>query len=267
MSRLAAVGMMLSWAVGLSACEPALHVGDLTCAPSDGGASSTMDNGVFNDGALPAPWQTSFEDGFCTYKQDAGFCYEGGGAGYRLVTSPVRTGPFAAAFDLGTADGRDGVRQTRCVREGTLPESAFYSAWYYVPNSVTAAGNWNLFHFRGGRPGQRLLGLWDVSLEVREDGQLTAFVLSLARPGRYRPEAAVPIPIGRWFQLEFFLKRAADATGEIALYQDGEELVRAEGIVTDDTPFGQWYVGNYADSLTPPRSTLYVDDVSVRLGP
>ena len=32
---------------------------------------------------------------------------------------------------------------------------------------------------------------------------------------------------------------------------------------TDDSNFGQWYVGNYADGLEPADSTLYVDDVTI----
>jgi hypothetical protein len=74
----------------------------------------------------------------------------------------------------------------------------------------------------------------------------------------------VPIPIQAWFQLELHLKRAADATGEVALYQDGQLLIDQKGLRTDDTSWGQWYVGNYADALTPPDFTLYVDDVTIR---
>ena len=39
------------------------------------------------------------------------------------------------------------------------------------------------------------------------------------------------------------------------------------GIVTDTTDFGQWYVGNYVHQLTPPESTLYVDDVTILPAP
>jgi hypothetical protein len=60
------------------------------------------------------------------------------------------------------------------------------------------------------------------------------------------------------------LKRAADATGEVALYQDGELLIQATDLITDDSSWGQWYVGNLAQGLTPPDSTLYVDDVTLR---
>lgn len=221
--------------------------------------------GVFNEGPLPAPWQTSFDDGFCSYQYQAGFCYADASSSYRLVTSPAHTGPFAAAFDLEGGDGM-GARQTRCVREGVLPDEAYYGAWYYVPSELSGARDWNLFHFQGGEPGQRLGGLWDVSLAER-DGSLGASVLDLRTNDRHDPAPARPIPLDRWFQLEFYLRSAPDTTGVVALYQDGEELVRVADVITNDTPFSQWYVGNYAGTIAAnsPTSTVYVDDVTVRL--
>jgi hypothetical protein len=60
--------------------------------------------------------------------------------------------------------------------------------------------------------------------------------------------------------------RALDASGEIALYQDGVELVREKDLITDDSPFGQCYVGNWVSSVISTSTiTLHVDDVSVRL--
>ena len=41
--------------------------------------------------------------------------------------------------------------------------------------------------------------------------------------------------------------------------------VHLTGLVTDDTDWGQWYVGNLADALVPPASTVYVDDVTISL--
>jgi hypothetical protein len=237
-----------------------------SCSSADGGAFGMMDNGVYNDGPLPAPWQTSFEDGFCGYRLDAGFCYSDPGAAYRLVSSPVRTGSFAAAFEIGVG-GATGSHQARCVREGQLPKEAYYTAWYYLPESASEPNNWNLFHFQGGEPGSPLHGLWDVSLAELPSGALTSYVRDGLGTRVHEQQDPVPVPIGRWFQLEFYLKRAADATGEVALFQDGVEVIRVTGIRTDDTNFGQWYVGNLAAGLTPSRFTLYVDDVTVRLGP
>ena len=251
--------------VAVSGCEPPLVVGelDLDCR-GQAGARSLNQNGVFNDGPLPAPWRTGFEDGFCSYKEQAGFCYKDDDSEYRIVTSPVRSAPFAAAFDFHPADDA-GERQGRCVREGALLDEAYYGAWYYVPSSLHGSASWNLFHFQGGPPGKMLHGLWDVSMDD-DSGALAVYVVNLFNGARYEATTPVPIPLDRWFQLEFYLKRSAEQTGEIALFQDGAELVRRTDLITDDSPFGQWYVGNWASSVTSTSTiTLYVDDVSVRL--
>lgn len=226
----------------------------------EGGATE-----VNADTPLTAPWKTSFEAGFCNYK-DVGFCYNDDDSSYRLVSSPVRTGQFAAAFDMNPSSV-DGARQTRCVRQGVLPVEAYYGAWYYVPSDLTGAHAWNLFHFQGGRAGTFLHGLWDVSMNDDGGNGYSVFIYNAVTDGHYGQTNPKPIPFDRWFQLEFYLKRAADATGEVVLYQDGEEVVRRTGLVTDETPFGEWYVGNYAMTLdlTPSTVSVYVDDVTVRL--
>lgn len=254
--------------LSLSACsEPTLLVGELGCGESEGGASGGDDISD-DDGLLDAPWQTSFEDSFCSYRRDAGFCYSYEGAGFRLVTSPVRTGPFAAAFDL-DMDVPNFQHQARCVREGALPEAAVYGAWFYIPSGASDPENWNLVHFQGGEPGQRgpRAGTWDVTVGQSRTGELALYVADLRRETRHEQLDPVPLPTDRWFHLEFYLKRAADPTGEVALFQDGKELIRVSGVVTDDNTVTEWYVGNYALSLSPAQSTLYVDDVTIRLQP
>jgi len=218
-----------------------------------------------DDAPLTAPWTTSFETGFCSYNY-GGFCYSDAHSSYRIVTSPVRSGSFAAAFDMRPSSA-DGARQTRCVRQGVLPAEAYYGAWYYVPSDLTGAHTWNLFHFQGGPRGAFLRGLWDVTMTDDAGNGYVAFIFDTVRGRVYAQTAPKPIPRDRWFQLEFYLKRAADATGEVALYQDGEEVVRRTGIATDDTPYGEWYVGNYAAMLEslPATVSVYVDDVTVRL--
>lgn len=258
------------WLIGLLACplgcESSLVLGELqlvepVCSGA-AGASEVNDNGMFNSGPLPAPWETSFSDGFCSYEADAGFCY---GADHHIVSEPTHTPPFAAAFEIGGAT-RAGLvsKQTRCAREGQLPEEAFYGAWFYLPENATELDNWNLMHFQGRQPGVPVTNLWDVSIEERPAG-LTAYVYGFHPSKVYRQPEPIAVPLGRWFQLELYLKRASDATGVVALYQDGREVLRLEQLVTDDTSFGQWYVGNLADQITPSHYTLYVDDVTIRL--
>jgi hypothetical protein len=242
--------------VALAACQPVLHVGAWTCASDSDAALASL-----ND-PIGVPWSTGFEDQFCDYTQLAGYCYAEPKASYTTVTSPVHSGQFAAAFRVTTSDLSG--HQTRCVRQGVLPSAAYYGAWYFVPARATNAGLWNLWHFQGGNPSGPQHGLWDISLVNGTHGDLELALYDFLSNTTRHPAKATPIPIGTWFHVELFLKRAADATGEVAVYQDGEQLLDAANLITDDTNWGQWYVGNLASGVTPSDSTLYVDDVTIR---
>jgi hypothetical protein len=241
-----------------SACEPELVVGEW-CPPGAGQEPGNRSK------VVEAPWSTGFELGFCDYREAGGFCYTGDtDASYSIVEAPVHGGRRAAAFTVSRDQQGDG-RQTRCFREGALPREARYGAWYYVPAGADNTGNWNLMHFQGG---DDLHHLWDVSMVSADDGSLSLYPLSLLTPTPI--QAPLPdVPIGSWFHIEFRLLRAKDATGEIALYQDGALIYERTGIVTDDTDFGQWYVGNLSLShpVGLPPSTLYVDDVTIETVP
>ena len=175
----------------------------------------------------------------------------------------MHSGDSAAAFSL--ANGTVENMQARCVRQGTLPNAAYYSAFFFIPSAPTSANNWNLIHFRGAeRPGARPHGLWDVSLARQPDGTYEVYVFDFLRAMTRSANNVPPVPIGSWFQLEVYLKRAKGPNGAFEVRQDGKLAVGLSGLSTDDTTFGQWYVGNLAISLTPPESVLYVDDVSIR---
>lgn len=250
-------------ALGASnACEPTVSVGRV-CPKADAAASPDPSTPV------PMPWTTGFETEFCDYALPLGFCFATGSGSFAIVTSPVHSGHYAAAFTV-SADGDGGGAQARCVQQGVFPNAAYYGAWYYVPEAAVNGGLWNLFHFQSAVAdgGQPLHGLWDVSLANSSDGgglQATLF--------DFLPHAAPtlgnvpPIPIGQWFHLELYFRRAKTATGEITLWQDGVKAADLTGLVTDDADWGQFYVGNLATALLPPASTVYVDDVTIAAGP
>lgn len=243
----------------VAACgEPTVVMGARVCpqSPQDSGATEDF------DASIEMPWSTGFEDGFCDYALPVGYCYPLSGGTYSLVTSPVHSGHYAAAF---TSNGDAGaVSQARCVEQGIFPTAAYYGAWYFIPVSAEVdAGNLNLWHFQGAPSGQSIHYVWDVSLANQSDGGLQVFFLnSLADAAT--PASAVPaVPIGRWFHLEVYFKRAKDDGGVISIWQDDQLAVHLTGLVTDDTDWGQWYVGNLAKGLSPPNLTVYVDDVTI----
>ncbi len=106
-------------------------------------------------------------------------------------------------------------------------------------------------------------GLWDLSLSNGPAGGLHLMVQDDLRGETRDASDAGPIPIGGWVHLQVYLTRAADSTGEFAVYQDGVLALHLQSIVTDDSQWGEWYVGNWADAIEPPESTVYVDDVAI----
>jgi hypothetical protein len=250
--------------VGTSGCEPPLDVGSWRCAaaplfiPPDG---SLTPRG--KDTIISPNWQTGFEDGFCGYSDVYGFCYAASDAKVSVVNSPVRTGRRAAAFSI-TTDTEKSGEQTRCVREGTLPEEAYYGAWFYLPRGTTDETNWNLIHFQGANEADPLHNLWDVTVLITDGGNLVPWLRGFVEGGpAIPPSTDFELPVDKWFSLHVKLRRSAEPNGEVALYLNGELVVERTDVVTDDTEWGQWYVGNLAGALTPAESTIYVDDVSI----
>ena len=215
---------------------------------------------------LSMPWSTDFEHGFCDLYIAQGYCYTADIASYGVVDTRGRSGTHSVEFTIQTE--MDKQAQARCVREGVFPVDAIYGAWYFIPEQSAEPDNWNLIHFQGGTPGGNLPNLWDVSIETDDaSGNLRLYALGngmkFPNSRLTQEDPATTVPIGSWFHVEFRWRRAADETGRVSVYQDGKLILDRENLVTDDTNWGQWYVGNLARGLTPPESTLYVDDLSI----
>lgn len=212
---------------------------------------------------LAVPWSTGFEgaSGDSWVPSSASDCYVSGGATFQLVTTPVHSGQHSAAFSVNTAIASPS--QTRCLKQGVLPTAAYYSAWYYVPAPAANAGNWNLLHFQGANAPSSASahGLWDVSLANGANGSLQAVVYDFLRMRLLQTTGTVPT--GAWVHFEVYLQRAADTTGRFTLRLDGQVVLDLTGLATDDSLWGQWFVGNFATVLSPATSTVYVDDVSI----
>lgn len=257
------------WCVALAwlllGCEPELVAGAWTCGSAPL-VTVSEDSGITpaTSEAISVPWSTSFEDGFCGYSAARGFCYSDPDASYELSSAVVRTGRRAAAFSINTDPEREG-RQARCVREGILPAEAYYGAWFYVPIATTNEGNWNLMHFQGYRDGE-LPSLWDVSIDDADDDRFHLTVRDFLHMNRLLEPENAEVRVGEWFRVDFYLRRAADETGEVALYVNGQQVLLLSDLVTDNTSWGQWYVGNLGShsALRPEESVVYVDDVSIR---
>lgn len=261
-TQLLCVGVALSL---LLACEGKMVIATWSCpAKADtsllgtGGATGSSSSALES---FELPWSTGFEDGFCDYESGGISCLMTGSGSKAIVTEPTHSGKYAAAYTIDTDLGNG---QVRCIRQGPLPTTAYYGAWYYVPALAKNTALWNLIHFNGDnsfRGGH----LWDVSLVNTDTGdlRLTVFSYLTSIPDQTNNPA---IPIGEWFHIEFYLKRASDETGEVIVYQDNVQIFHLTNVITDNSSgWGQFYVGNLAEKgkLEPPSTTVYVDDVTV----
>lgn len=251
-------GAAIVLATTLQGCSSEVVLANWACRrPSD--STIQLDAGT----PLSVPWSTGFEDGFCGFYDGGGYCYSTGTGSHRIVESPVHSGRHAAALTV-FGDGTDANSQARCVRRGELPEQAYYGAWFFVPAVPVNTGVWNLIHFQGSGGGTLL---WDLSLaDDGNAGMRLSIYSELPHENLPTLVQAPSIPIGSWFHVQLFLKRAADATGEVAVYQNGHNILRATNVITDDSQSAEWYVGNLATRLSPAESTLFVDDVSIGTG-
>ncbi|HEY5283138.1 MAG TPA: hypothetical protein VIM14_10145, partial [Polyangia bacterium] len=101
--------------------------------------------------------------------------------------------------------------QGRCIRWGEFPVEAYYGAWYYIAETAINTGLWNLFHFQGGSD---LHGLWDVSLvNPSTDGSTGALNLHVFGSLNKTVGDGPPVPIGTWFHIVLYWKRAKDKSG------------------------------------------------------
>jgi hypothetical protein len=80
----------------------------------------------------------------------------------------------------------------------------------------------------------------------------------------------VPVPFDTWVQFEVYFVKATNATGRVAVYQNGTLILDREGLATVTNDWLQWDAGGACDALTSSPSTIYIDDATIstlRLGP
>jgi len=182
-------------------------------------------------------------------------------------------GSYAALLTVNA--GSDGSQQNAgLTRAGGLPVSAYYSAWYYLPQTVSVGTFWTIFKFRMRSvvDDPNSVGeLYDVDLVNLPTGETTLQLFD------HRTGAPVPldlpnqvVPVGVWFQIEAFYQNANDATGRLTCWLDGQQIIDVSNHAMSPTPWVEWDVVSVAANLTPSMVSIFVDDCAVseaRVGP
>ena len=190
---------------------------------------------------------------------------------------------------MGVADAYNNRRAVRIFRRydrngRSLPDDAYYSAWFYFPQKVThdaratidgstTYGYWNVFQIKNKVNGNSLANLSVNAGAVTGGGAMKFDIWRKSACGAVEECSAAatidplidkPIPVGQWVHLEMFLRARTGNDGRVVLWQDGEKILDFTGSTKrTGTERQAWSVNNYGILHRPSSHTLLVDDALI----
>jgi hypothetical protein len=209
-------------------------------------------------------WWTDHETGdlqdWLRGAPDLGASYMSGGGQVAVQPGLARSGSHALVSTAPAAGGATSTSMSagQVTRTGSLPASAYYGAWFYLPSFARPATYWVFFSFHAGAS----TPLWDLKLAAADDGTLSLQLLH-HDTGDVAALRTVPVPLGRWFQVQAFYRTAGDTADALRIYQDGDLIFDVEGQESVPVVDLGWTLGTLTDGLTPGPTSLYVDDAFI----
>ncbi len=193
------------------------------------------------------------------------------GASVSASDERAHTGRYGAKLTI-NATG-DLQQNAGLARSGELPLEAYYSAWYYLPRSVTVGMYWVIFKFRmrtDANDPNSADELFDLNLANLPTGEMTLRLYDHRTTDDIPLDVPAPVvPVGGWFQVEAFYRNGNDDTGRLTFWLDGRPLVDVRGPMAP-TPWIAWDATSVAIDLAPATATIHVDDCAIsrsRVGP
>jgi hypothetical protein len=223
-------------------------------------------------------WKASHETGdISEWQQHGGFIHQGQSAYFSIVSPFARSGKYAVALTIDTEGASNsGSFAAYLFFWDQLPGDAYYySAWYYIPAGTQPQLWWNIFQWKSTYNGNTddSVPMYIIDILEQPNGQLALHLV-------YRPDINEKIdyrqnkktvPTDQWFHIEAYYRKAVDQTGQVIVWQDGEELINLSDVQTtmkDNTVY--WSVNHYTDFILPNPSTIFIDDAVIsteRIGP
>jgi hypothetical protein len=227
-----------------------------------------VDLGAIGDGGASVLWRATFEPAnLSEWSGDGngGIYLENAATPPTVTTDVVHRGQYAGMTTITPSMGMPSLDYLYRVEPS--PREAYYSAWFYIPASVTVRTWLSVSHFRCSQTGDgnNLMAIWDVNLYPRLDGTLVAHLYNYVKQTNVEQTTPVPVPVGSWVHFEVLLSKATDATGRVAVWQDDALILDASGVATTQTDWVQWDAGGALDNLSPSPALVYIDDAAISL--
>lgn len=208
-----------------------------------------------------------------------------------LTTRRAHSGKRSVVAKIEQAiQGKHGARAVRLMRwtdapwqknGKEFPQAAYFSTWMLLPHKYNSnkyspwdpgdGGWWNVFQFKSHNKGEESQPTW--SLQVYFDDASDSMYFGLYSSfDRYSIESPQPLalPVDRWFHVEALYVCSAQKTGQLKIWQDGNQILEAKNVQTifqATDPHPVWGIGNYTDHIatsnTIGSSEIYFDDCIV----
>jgi Polysaccharide lyase/Dockerin type I domain len=192
----------------------------------------------------------------------------------------VHSGKYAVRSTINTSNGAAGIRWPLRTAPGTnLLPNAYYSCWYYLPESFDLswlnAMQWKTVYTDGtsSNPSTSINFIHD------QTGMHLQAVSYLNSAGAYASSNAhqiaidaTTLPIGQWFQIETYYAWSQKNTGECSTWLNGKQIWSVKNLITQENlpPYKQpmqWSCNLYGDGTNPKTVSLYLDDLAVSTTP
>jgi hypothetical protein len=214
-------------------------------------------------------WAGDHEEGsLADWTAPGGGIFNSGNGAVSASTDFARSGRYSAKMTIQTGDGSSHAVRLFRWAESRANTDAYYSAWYYFPQTFSGMGWWNVMQWKSkvtsGNDPTFVLNV------TNRNGQMHFYLYDHLNGNVNRGTASAAIPVGKWVHVEGYYRQAADNTGRVTIWQDGAQVLDVSGVRTrrsgDEI---HWSVNNYTDRISPSPATIYADDAAIstsRLG-
>jgi hypothetical protein len=144
-----------------------------------------------------------------------------------------------------------------------LPESAYYSVWYYFPQNYTPAEWWNVMQFKSRTSSDSVDPMWVLNVGNRDNGNMYFYLWDAMHKRSFDAATALDLPVSQWTHIEIYFRRSTGTSGQITIWQDGTKLFDLDQIQTTTADNQQWSLSNYTDNITPSNPVIYADDAVI----
>lgn len=216
-------------------------------------------------------WSAGFETGdISEWEAHGDWLRQGNTATYDVQTQKAHSGDYAVKFTIDTSSGSS--QAAYLFYWDTLPNAAYYSAWYYVPSNIETEVWWNIMQWKSTYNGNSDYSRPVFVLDGALFGQTAISLCHLPDKDADKvcwKQTNVSIPRDQWFHIEVYYERSK-TNGHVIVWQDGVKLFDITGyptVLSDGTLY--YSVNHYTDGIAPNVSSIYLDDIVIsydRLG-